>query len=137
MPYESPTPEDLQARYPAFAAVAEETIQLWLTDAERFVNDTWIETDYQPALMSHAAHSMALLGIGTASAAAAIPAGVTRFKSGQVDVSISDGAANQSAKGGYSSTVYGREFLRLSRRSNCSPRLVPETVPACEYPLYP
>lgn len=135
MPYTAPTPAELQARYPAFASVAEATIQVWLTDSERYVDTSWIEGDYQPAIMAHAAHQMALLSLGTQSASGAIPAGMTRWKSGVVDVTISEAAASQSAKGGYSATVYGREYLMLRRRSFAGPRIVAAgTLPTCGYP---
>ena len=131
MAYTAPTPANLKSRYPAFAAVDDAVVQTWLTDAERFVDTSWIEGDYAIALMAHAAHSMALLGIGTATGAAAIPAGVTRFKSGAMDVTISDAAAKASAEGGYDATVYGREFKLLSRRSHGGPRVVTGAAPSC------
>lgn len=132
MPYAPPTPADLKARYPAFADVLDATVQIWLTDAERFVDETWLEDDYQPAIMSHAAHQMALLGIGTTTGAAAIPAGVTRFKSGTMDITVSDAAADAAAAGDFGSTPYGREYARLLRRSHSGPRVVAAGVrPPC------
>ena len=134
MAYTAPSPDDLQARYPAFADVADETVQVWLTDAERFVDESWAETDYAPAIMAHAAHQMTLLGLGAQTATGAIPGGVTRFKSGAMDVTISEASASLSARGGYSSTVYGREFLILLRRNHAGPRVVATGVAAgCGY----
>lgn len=124
----APTPANLQLRYPAFAAVADEVIQYWLTDAERFVDTTWAEADYGPALMALAAHNMALGGIG--SAASQLPAGVTRFKSGAMDVTIAESVASQSSASGYASTRYGREYAALLRRNFAGPRLV-QTGVAC------
>ena len=137
MPYEAPTVADLQARYPAFADVADATVQIWLNDAARFVDETWLEDDYQPATMAYAAHSMALLGIGAPTGAGALPAGVTRFKSGAMDVTLSDSAASIAARGGLDATVYGREFKLLRRRNFSGPRLVPEEATTCGYPLLP
>ena len=138
MPYTAPTPAELQARYPAFAAVADETIQVWLTDAEAWVDTTWLIDDYQPAIMALAAHNMALLGIGTATGAAAIPAGVTRFKSGQMDVTVSDSLASATGRGDYGSTPYGREYKRLLRRNFSGPRsIVAGTIPTGGYPVTP
>ncbi len=121
MAYDAPAPADLILRYPAFSAVDETVIQYWLTDAERFVDTTWIEGDYAPALMARAAHSMALAGIGVT--ASAIPGGVTRFKSGAMDVTIADAVAAAQASGGYPSTRYGLEFAGLQRRNFGGPRL--------------
>lgn len=132
MPYTTPTANDLQARYPAFAGVLDATIDVWITDALRFVDETWIEDDYQPAVMAHAAHQMALIGLGTTTGAGALPAGVTRFKSGAMDVTVSEAAASAAAGGGYPATPYGREYARLLRRSHGGPRVVAAgTDPGC------
>lgn len=130
MPYTAPTPDQLQARYPAFASVLDATIQVWLTDAERYVDETWMEGDYAPAIMALAAHNMALNNIGEQTAAAAFPAGVTRFKSGAMDVTISDTAAAAQARGGYGSTSYGREFQLMLRRNFGGPAVVAAGVDA-------
>lgn len=124
MAYEAPTPTTLKARYPAFAAVEDATIDYWLTDSLRFVDSSWIEDDRAPAMMALAAHQMALSGIGTQSGAAALPAGVTRFRSASMDVSVSESAASAAAKGGYGSTRYGLEFQALQRRSFGGPRVI-------------
>lgn len=121
--YDKPGPAHFLARYPAFASVPAGTIQYWLADAERSVDESWIEADYATALMALAAHNMAMGGLG--SGAGAIPAGVTRFRSGSMDVAVSESAASASAKGGYASTRYGQEFAILQRRSFGGPRLAP------------
>jgi len=133
MAYTAPTPDQLQARYPAFATVADATIQVWLTDAERFVDESWAEADYAPAIMALAAHNMALLGLEVTTGAGSLPAGVTRFKSGTMDVTLSEAAASAASKGGYASTVYGREFQLLLRRNFSGPSVVAAgVVPTCE-----
>lgn len=123
MAYDAPDPADLKLRYLAFAAVDDEVVQYWLTDAERFVDTTWLEVDYAPALMAMAAHSMALGGIG-ASGASQLPAGVTRFKSGAMDVTIADSVAAAQSEGGYSATRYGVEFKALRHRNFGGPSIV-------------
>lgn len=134
--YAKPTAAHLMARYPAFASVDAGTVQIWLTDAERFVDDTWLEADYAAALMALAAHNMAMIGLGTQTAAGALPAGVTRFKSGAMDLTISDSAAAAMARGGYDATMYGREYERLRHRSFAGPRtIVAGTIPS--YSLLP
>ena len=118
MAYTAPTPAALKARYPAFAAVLDATVQYWLTDAERFVDQTWREGDYAVALMACAAHHMAMGNIG---AAGAIPAGVTNFKSGTFSATLSDKAASAT---GFDATVYGREYRALQRRNFGGPRII-------------
>jgi hypothetical protein len=125
--YAKPLPGHLIARYPAFADVPASTVQAWLTDAERFVTTAWAEGDYAAGLMSLAAHNLALAGFGTRGAALAeLPAGVSRFKSGTLDVTLTDAAANARMNGGYDSTLYGAEYQLLLRRNRGGP-LVQDT----------
>lgn len=115
MVYSAPTASDLKARYPAFAAVSEETIETWLdeaaTEAASFAEGTRARAE-----MAYAAHRMAELGLGAGS----IAAGVTSFRSGSFSATLSDTAAGRT---GFSSTVYGREYLSLMRRNFAGPRL--------------
>lgn len=128
MAYTVPAAADLKARYTDFADVADATVDYWITDAQRFVTEAWMEVDYSVGLMAHAAHSMALGGLGVAAAAASgIPAGVTRFKSGSFEANFSEQQANASAAGDYSSTRYGMEFKRLVRRNVGSGPIVSST----------
>jgi hypothetical protein len=134
--YTKPLPGHLIARYPAFAAVAPATVQAWLTDAERFVDTSWIEGDYAVALMSLAAHNLALAGLGTdAAAATAIPGGVNRMKSGSLELGFTDEAANARLGGGFDSTRYGQEYLALLRRNHGGP-LVQDTGVVPAYPPF-
>jgi len=116
MAYTKPTPADLRLRYPAFAAASDEVVQYWLTDAERLVTESWDEADYAPGLIALAAHNMARQGLG---AGATIPAGVTRFKSGSFEASISE----TQARGGFGSTIYGQDYELLRKRNVGGPFL--------------
>lgn len=139
MAYTLPTPAELIIRYPSFVDVTTGTIQYWLTDAERFVDESWTEGDYAPALMAMAAHNMTLAGLGTeAAAVAGIPAGVSKFKSGSLDVSFAEGATADRVTGALSSTRYGSEFAMLRRRNKGGPRVTPTgTLPYDPYLRYP
>ena len=121
MAYTVPSASDLKTRYPAFTSVSDPTIVYWITDAQRFVDTTWREADYAPALMARAAHEMALGGLGTGGS---IPEGVTRFKSGSFEASVSESAVQAIVKGGLDATRYGREFKAIMRRNFAGPRLV-------------
>lgn len=123
MAYVAPAPADLKLRYDAFATVDDTKIQFWLTDALRFVDTSWDEADYAPAIMAAAAHHMARQGIGSG-VGAQMPAGMTNFRSGDFSVSMSEAAAAQGAAGGWASTSYGIEFRGLLRRNKGGPRLV-------------
>lgn len=124
--YAKPKPDHLKVRYPAFAGVPTATIQYWLTDAERFVDDSWTEGDYAAALMALAAHNMALAGLGADAAATAdLPAGVTRLKSGSLDVSFGDAHAEARATGALAATRYGAEYAMLRRVNKGGARVTP------------
>jgi len=111
-------------RYPAFAAVPDAKVQYWLTDAAREVDASW-GADQAPATLALAAHNMTVTpGVLPSAAGAALPAGLTSFKSAAVSLNFSDAAAAQAVSGGFRATIYGREFLRYQRRHVGGPRLV-------------
>lgn len=93
-------------RYGAFAAVADGQIGYWLADAARLVDTTWTEASRDPAKFAWAAHMLAESG----ALSAAIPAGVTSFRSGSFSATIDSGVASLT---GLRATSYGREFLAL------------------------
>lgn len=136
--YAKPLAGHLLARYPAFAAVSLATSTYWLTDAERYVTDVWSEGDYAAGLMSLAAHNMTLAGLGTDGASlAGVPAGITRMKSGSLELGFTDAAANSRLEGGYDSTRYGAEYAMLLRRNRGGPYVSPTGVlPQYAYPPF-
>lgn len=118
MVYTVATAADLKVRYPDFADVEDATVTYWITDAQRFVTEAWMEVDYAPGMMALAAHNMARAGYGVAAeTVSGIPAGVTRFKSGQFEANFSEEQANARASGSYASTRYGLEYQQLLRRN--------------------
>lgn len=136
--YAKPLPGHLVARYPAFADVAASTVQAWLTDAERYVTTAWAEGDYAAGLMSLAAHNLALAGLGAdAAALTGVPAGITRMKSGSLELGFTEAAANARMNGGYEATRYGAEYALLLRRNRAGPYVAPTGVlPQAEYPPF-
>lgn len=118
MAYTKPTPANLKARYAEFAAVPDASAQYWLTDGERFVTEAWAEGDYAPGLMAYAAHNLAVSGLGTG---AALPQGVTSFRSGSFSATVTDAQASAE---GFDATRYGREFIAMQRRNNGTPMLI-------------
>ena len=115
-------PATLRIRYPRLATTSDGTINYWLTDAALIVTEAW-GVDQEPATLALAAHNIAR-NAAAAEGGTAIPAGVTRFRSGSFDVSFSDSAAAASASGGYGSTPYGAEFLTYLNRNAGGPFLV-------------
>jgi len=124
--YDPPIPADLKLRYPAFTGLDDDTIWYWLEDAGRFVDQTWSEGDYAPALIAVAAHNMldaGVPGIAGSDMAGLLAAGVTDFKSGTFQARLSDEAVKQAIAGGYESTRPGQEYLRLLARNKGGPRV--------------
>lgn len=115
MAYTAPTAATLKARYPAFASVADATVDYWLAEAAEDCAG-WPDSLRARGEMALAAHRMAELGI----VAGTVPAGVTSFKSGTFSATVSDGVASRT---GYDATVYGREFRQLARSVFGGPRL--------------
>ena len=111
------TPAELKARFPAFADVADLTVQYWLDDAARSVGTHWPIADRDVGIMTLAAHRMALIGLGKGGTGF----GVTSIKSGTFTATISDKVASAS---GFSATIYGQQYLDMCKRLFGGARLV-------------
>lgn len=131
MAYTEPTPDDLKARYPAFADVADATVQVYLDDTVTSVDGSWREADYIPAKVAKAAHEMALVGIGKRSEAEGwAAAGLNRIQSGNFNASFSDAKVSAASGGTLKATPYGQAYLRILKRNKGGPRVVPARLPA-------
>lgn len=128
MPYIDPTAAEFKAKFPTFAAVADATINLAIGEANASVDTTWVEADYQPAIMYLAAHIMTIDGVviagaGLGEGAGIINAGlVSSMKVGDVQVALGGGSGGASgaalqAKSGLRATPYGQRYLELLRRN--------------------
>jgi hypothetical protein len=125
MPYTAPTPADLKARYPAFAGVADATIQIYLDQANGGDADhSWIERDFSPAVQAAAAHRMARAGILGTNGAVDASTGINSFKSASVSIEFNADAVKASIAGGWGSTPYGRDYAELLARNKAGPRVV-------------
>lgn len=140
MAYTAPTPADLRRRYPAFVGVSDDDIQYWLTDAELFVDQSWMEADYAPAIIAVAAHNMMAAGVAglpSSSLTSLLAKGVTQFKSGTFSGQFSDEAVKQALAGGWKSTMPGQEYLLLLRRNKMGAGVTdPGDAPSC-WPYQP
>lgn len=122
--YTKPTPGHFLARYPSFAAVPYLTIQDYLTEAGKRVDESWTQGDYARAMMLYAAHEMTIDGLGTGTQAQLAAQGLgdfQRIKSGSLDVQRFD-----RSKGGdaLASTSYGQRFAALQRLNFAGARVV-------------
>lgn len=116
MAYTTPTAAQFKARFPAFSAVADETVDAFIAEANRNVDTSWLEADYQRAIMYLAAHLMTIEDVlGEAPDGFKFSGGViTSEKLGDAQTNYGN-TANASAAypGDYGATVYGRQFATL------------------------
>lgn len=133
--FTAPLPGHLVARYPAFSSVPFATIAFWLTDAQRFVTTAWRAKDYPVGLMALAAHNMAVAGLASNGPGVDVPAGVTDFRMGPLNISLTQQAANAKLAGDFTSTRYGVEYMTLLKANVGGPLVAPSGVPP--YGVYP
>lgn len=136
-----PSVADLRARFPEFASVADARVTLFIEDATRSVDDSWIDTDQAPAIMSLACHYMSLEGEPSASSDAGSDPSKTNFKDGRflkrrtvgdttnewAESSAATAAGSMSAtasEAGYRATVYGARFWKLMKLNHSGMRVV-------------
>lgn len=139
MAYTQATAADLKAAFTKFSAVADETVEFWLTRARRSVDSSWTEDDRAMGEMLLACHLMTLEGLGAGTEAQIAAEGLgdfTSVKSGQFSFTRKDGGEGSASAGELGSTTYGRQWLTLARANRGGARLTPTgTVPTS--PLYP
>ncbi len=125
MAYTDPDADDLQAAFPRFADVADETVEFWLERARRHVDESWTEGDYAMGQMLMACHLMTLNGLGTGAEAEAALAGTGDYqtiRSASLTLTRFDRKAEQGTIG---STSYGQQFSALARLNVGGPRVTP------------
>jgi len=131
MPYTKPTVEQFRVKFPTFSGVGNPTISAAIDEASASVDQSWIEADYQPAILYLAAHIMAADGVlfdGLGAAGGMIAAGqVSEAKVGDAMVKLGgagSGSGGGGSSSGYSSTPYGQRYLQLLRRNQPAIALV-------------
>lgn len=120
MPYTKPTVDQFRVKFPTFSGVRNPTVQAAIDEASASVDQSWIEADYQPAILYLAAHIMTLDGVlfdGMGAAGGMIAAGqVSEAKVGDAQVKL--GAAGGGSSGsGIASTPYGLRYRDLLKRN--------------------
>lgn len=116
MAYLVPTADQLQARFPAFAAVDDAVVTSAIAEAAGRVDDTWAEADYQLAIMLYAAHVMTSDGLGTSDDT--LFAGLRSVTIGPLSFSSVPLDQQSSASGGLRATSFGRRYLEILRRNH-------------------
>lgn len=126
MPYTLPTAANLKARFPEFASVSDAIVTEAIQEASGMVDQSWMEDDYQIAIMLAACHIMALEGRGTgpdSKSNSGYAASFQTIKSGQL--TLTRGNASAYGDGSWwGSTRYGRRFWYYLRRNRAGMRVV-------------
>lgn len=132
MPYALPTLQQFRTKFPTFADVGNDTIEDAIEEASASVDTSWIEADYQPAILYLAAHILtvngALFGALGGGVGGIVGAGlVSEVKLGDAQVKLgssSGGSGGGSSGSDLASTPYGLQYLRLLRRNQPAVALV-------------
>lgn len=130
MPYTVPTVEQFQTRFPVLADTDPALIQMLLTEAAGKVSTSWVEADFQPAILYLTAHLIATDNSAEGEAVEIGSAGGGAIKSesmGGLSITYgSDAGAGTtlSANEIYGGTVYGRRFLYLLNLNFYGPAVV-------------
>lgn len=116
MPDTVPTPADLAARFPAFAAVPTAALAQAIAEAQTRVDATWLPGDHAIAILLLAAHTLTLDGFGSGAEAASAAAGTLGFaslRSGGLSLERQRPARGAAEPSLLAETTYGRRFLAL------------------------
>lgn len=130
MPYEALTPSRFREMKPQFCSVPNETISAYIELASRFVDESWLEKEYEAAWAAMACHMMTLDGLGDSTEAEIALAGgsrVTSIKSGTLSLTFADSVAAPSESALESwlgETACGRFYRLLLRLNRAGPRLL-------------
>lgn len=124
------TAANFKARFPEFAAVSDELIDLVIAEQAPQVGDSWLERDRDPALRFLVAHNLALSGhLADTSDGQSLQDGqmalrLTSYKVGDTSATFSDGSgsgngggASAGSKAWYDLTSYGQQFWLYLRRN--------------------
>lgn len=134
MAYAPVTPEQFKAAKPQFAAVPDETIQAYLDLAGLWVDDSWPERLYQPAMIAIACHLMTLDGLGSDAESQGQASGAAQYqsiKSGELTLTrYQKTAGDMSYSEWLSQTKCGAFFAQLLRMAKAGPRVAMGAVNA-------
>lgn len=122
MAYVIPTVETFMARFPIFSDKDETVVGMIIAEAAGKVDNTWIESDYQPAILYLAAHMLATdnsdeggqVQIGESDTILSESFGGMSVSYGKASAG---GASASAMEAEYSKTSYGRRYLGLLRNN--------------------
>lgn len=118
MPHVNPTPDDIRLDFPVFTDVDDDVIQRRIDRTMSWIDETWLETDYTWAVSLLTAHYLTEDGMGRgtdAELASQGLTGVSRLKSGTLDVTFKEGGGGNANQ--FGGTSYGQRFYTLLRKN--------------------
>lgn len=130
MAYVAPTAAEMKARFPVLSALENATIEAFVSEASRQVDESWVEADYKTAIQYLAAHMMVAEGLVNSDGVAAVVGTTGPVKS----ESLGDASLTYSDRGGsglsgdeaeLSTTPYGQRFAELRRKNHFPVLIVP------------
>lgn len=120
MSYVAPTTAELKARFPEFVDIDNAIVTANIVEANRWVDESWFENDYQPAIMFLAAHYMIAAGLLFDSDAGGGASGPIKSESlGDASISYADRFSGSSGSDEIElmTTSHGARFVAI-RRAN-------------------
>ena len=91
-----------------------------IVNAERIIDSSWIEEDYQPAIFFLVAHNLTMQGFPTGESVrnVDISGAITSEKLGDAAVTYASQGGQQNSTSDYSQTYYGKRFEEILKRNN-------------------
>lgn len=122
MAWTPPTASEFKARFPAFASVDDDVVNVALAEAGLQVDETWVsEADFKLGINLLTAHLLTMDGHGAGAEAESAAAGALGFKtmkSGNLTLErFSASEAGSGSRDTLSLTSYGKRFLDLRKRN--------------------
>lgn len=116
MPYTLPTADQFLDKFTEFEDADDEVVTALIAEAARQVDESWIEDDYQTAILYLTAHYLQLSG------GAYDTGGLQSFSLGAISVTYADFAKQK--LGELDTTSYGQRFAKLRRQNRGGPRVI-------------
>lgn len=132
MSYDLPTDQQFKARFPIFADTDDDVVSAMIVEASGSVDKTWVEHDYQPAIMYLAAHLLAtdnsadgeMVEIGAAGGGTVASESFGGGLSVSYASPVTNSQSSLSSDDEFGTTVYGRRYLALLNRNRGGPLVV-------------
>lgn len=122
MAWTAPTATEFKARFPAFASVDDDVVNVVLAEAGLQVDETWVsEADFKQGINLLTAHILTMDGHGAGAEAESAAAGALGFKTMKSgNLTLERFSASEAGSGSGDTlglTIYGKRFIDLRKRN--------------------